>query len=115
MIAERANVNYGLIHQYFGTKVQIFRAVFLDVSERVTAAARISDQGWWNRPDLFPRAELWRIVADLLLIGTVLQMGWEFPLQTIATHMRRNIRTGTTKGPGAYRRYRLDIARMGAT
>ena len=91
MIAEHANVNYGLIHQYFGTKSQIFRAVFLDVSEQVTAEARITDQGWWNRPDLFStRGDLWRIVANLLAdTELVVQMGWEFPLlRTIATHMQ---------------------------
>ena len=119
MIAERANVNYGLIHQYFGTKSQIFRAVFLDVSEQVTAEARISDQGWWNRPDLFStRGDLWRIVANLLAdTELVVQMGWEFPLlRTIATHMQaEHPEWARPKVQATDRRHRLDAARMGAT
>jgi AcrR family transcriptional regulator len=91
MIAERANVNYGLIHQYFGSKSQIFRTVFLDVSERVTAEAKRADPGWWNRPELFStRGDLWRIVANLVADpDLVLEMGWEFPLmRTIAAQIQ---------------------------
>ena len=39
-IARRAHVNYGLIHQYFGSKEKIFREVFLQLSDRATAQAR---------------------------------------------------------------------------
>ena len=91
MIAERANVNYGLVHQYFGGKNQIFRTVFMDVSEQVTAEAKRSDPGWWNRPDLFStRGDLWRIVANLVADpDLVVEMGWEFPLmRTIASEMQ---------------------------
>jgi AcrR family transcriptional regulator len=90
-IAERANVNYGLIHQYFGGKNQIFRTVFLDISEKVTAEAKRSSPGWWNRPDLFStRGDLWRIVANLVADPEfVIEMGWEFPLmRTIAAQMQ---------------------------
>jgi len=91
MIAERANVNYGLIHQYFGSKNQILRTVFMDISEQVTAEAKRSDPGWWNRPDLFStRGDLWRIVANLVADpDLVVEMGWEFPLmRTIASEMQ---------------------------
>jgi AcrR family transcriptional regulator len=91
MIADRAQVNYGLIHQYFGGKSQIFRAVFMDISEQVTAEAKRADPGWWNRPDLFStRGDLWRIVANLVADPDLVEeMGWEFPLmRTIAAQMQ---------------------------
>jgi AcrR family transcriptional regulator len=91
MIAERANVNYGLIHQYFGGKNQIFHAVFMDMSERVTAEAKNSAERWWSRPDLFStRGDLWRIVANLVADPDLVEeMGWEFPLmRTIVAQMR---------------------------
>jgi len=82
-IARRAHVNYGLIHQYFGTKEKIFREVFLQLSDRATAQARNEHEAdWWSDPTLFSTdADLWRIVANLVVDPDLMEsMEWEFPL-----------------------------------
>lgn len=38
-VAERAGVNHALVHRYFGTKEDLFRAVFAELSQRFQADA----------------------------------------------------------------------------
>jgi AcrR family transcriptional regulator len=82
-IARRARVNYGLIHQYFGSKEKIFKEVFLQLSERATAQARNEHEAnWWSDPTLFSTdTDLWRIVANLVIDPELMEsMEWQFPL-----------------------------------
>lgn len=90
-IARRADVNYGLIHHYFGNKNQIFHQVFLELFNRITAAAKASGhEDWWRQPEIVStQPEMWRMVANLVAdVDLVESMGWEFPLmRSIASGM----------------------------
>lgn len=82
-IAERAGVNYGLIHQYFGSKEKIYQEVFSRLSAEVTAIASATGvKDWWNQPTLLStNGDAWRVVANLIADPSMMdEMDWDFPL-----------------------------------
>lgn len=82
-IARAARVNYGLIHQYFGTKEAIFHEVLAKLSDDVTRAARAAYANeWWTDPRLLSTSSrTWRIVTNLVADAETMEsMDWSFPL-----------------------------------
>lgn len=82
-IARAAGVNYGLIHQYFGTKEAILREVFLRVSDdALSLADPDSIQPWWADPlRISAVPEIWRVVANMVSDPALMaSIDWEFPL-----------------------------------
>lgn len=83
-IATTAQVNYGLIHQYFGSKQAIFRAVLEELTEELgEGASRAgSARTWWAELPTRPfDTDAWRTFANLVSSPELMDsMEWDFPL-----------------------------------
>lgn len=83
-IATAAQVNYGLIHQYFGSKQAIFRAVLEELTAELgEGASRAgSARSWWQELPTRPLdTGAWRTFANLVSSPELMDsMQWDFPL-----------------------------------
>jgi AcrR family transcriptional regulator len=83
-IATAAQVNYGLIHQYFGSKQAVFRAVLEELTEDLGEGATRagSARAWWQELPTRPLdTDAWRTFANLVSSPELMDsMEWDFPL-----------------------------------
>lgn len=67
-LAKRADVNYGLVHHYFGSKDEVFRAAMRELATEFAHDVESLDEDQWVSVEQVARHEpLWRVIAQFAL------------------------------------------------
>lgn len=96
-LAREADVNYGLIHHYFGGKDLACRKAFRRLAGQYVEGAQADEkQDWILHLGRLPEyADLWRILAHAAMDSESLEiLGWDYPLLRARLTDHRSKRDG---------------------